>query len=814
MPFVTRLYEYLRTRRPGVRAALWLFLGILLVISLLNLRTLQVEENIGAMLPDGDSGVARDFALLQQAPFARKVVIHLQLRSEADPARAEKRILLHATTALHEQLPEPLFQNPISGPAQFDAAGMLRELGHFLPRLATTEDLARIEGRLQPERVEDYMQRALEQLLQPQGMVLKRQIQRDPLQFNELAQEKLRHLNPIPHTRVSQGNFVSAAGRSTLILADTPVEITDAAGAQELMQAFRSASEVLPPEVKAELISAHAYTLANARVIQADVKRVLFLSALAILLVFALVLRSVRAFAVYLIPLFAMLGAVQVTAMLFGSLSGITLGFGAVLLGITIDAALHVYFALRQGAGSVAARLQAVARPVSFGAFTTMGAFAVLLGSDLPGQRQLAVFAISGIAIALVLALVVLPHLVPPPIASAEALGERSHSRAHFCWCASPRRRAMVLGAWLLLVLTGAWYIQDLQVNGSLRQLSYTPADLRQSEEKLAQNWGDMRGRALIFAAAPDLEEALARNEQVWKVLQDEGLDDPAVSVAPLLSSAQTQDARLQRWVEFWETHAPTATQRIRRSAAGCGFAPQAFEPFLERLEENPPVLEPKHLRAWGLGQMLDALVQRPAARAEGFEGQYRVLTLVPDTPALVESLSRALGPIPGVTLVSQSRFGTQLAQAVGADFKRFILGAGLAVVVFLVLLFRRLPPVLLALIPVISGLVAMYGGMGWLGLELNMFNVVASILLIGLGVDYGIFMVCQGQERIHLASGRAILLSGITTLIGFGVLVFAQHPALYSIGITVLLGISAAVPAAVLVIPALQGQNHAAEDN
>ncbi|MCA1796427.1 MAG: MMPL family transporter, partial [Geobacteraceae bacterium] len=489
------------------------------------------------------------------------------------------------------------------------------------------------------------------------------------------------------------------------------------------------------------------------------------------------------------------------------------LGFGAVLLGITIDAALHVYFALRKGAGSVAQRLQAVARPVRFGALTSMAAFAVLLGSDLPGQRQLAVFAISGIAIALILALVVLPHLVQPPIAPEKVSTRKSHPRAYLRWCASPQRRALVIGAWLLLVLTGAWYIQDLQVNGSLRQLSYTPADLHQAEQNLAQNWGDMRGRALIFAAAPELVEALARNEQVWKVLQDEGLEASAVSVAPLLSSPQTQDARLQRWEEFWDTHASAATRTIQRRAAGYGFAPHAFAPFRKRLEEKPPVLEPERLRAWGLGQMLDALIQPPATRVEGSEGHYRVLTLVPDTPEVVESLSRALEPIPGVTLVSQSRFGTHLAQAVGADFKRFILGAGLAVVAFLVLLFRRLPPVLLALIPVISGLVAMYGGMGWLGLELNMFNVVASILIIGLGVDYGIFMVCQGHERIHLASGRAILLSGITTLIGFGVLVLAQHPALFSIGITVLLGISAAVPAAVLVIPAFQGQNHTVED-
>jgi len=122
-----------------------------------------------------------------------------------------------------------------------------------------------------------------------------------------------------------------------------------------------------------------------------------------------------------------------------------------------------------------------------------------------------------------------------------------------------------------------------------------------------------------------------------------------------------------------------------------------------------------------------------------------------------------------------------------------------------LLLLFRRLPEVLLALLPVLIGLLVMFGGMGWLGLEMNLFNVVASILIIGLVVDYGIFMVCHGQQEDELASSRAVLVSGLTTLGGFGALVLAKHPALHSIGLTVLLGISAAVPTAVLVVPAFR---------
>jgi predicted exporter len=65
--------------------------------------------------------------------------------------------------------------------------------------------------------------------------------------------------------------------------------------------------------------------------------------------------------------------------------------------------------------------------------------------------------------------------------------------------------------------------------------------------------------------------------------------------------------------------------------------------------------------------------------------------------------------------------------------------------------------------------------------------------------------MVCHGQQEDNLASSRAVLVSGLTTLVGFGALVLAKHPAMYSIGLTVLLGICAAVPTAVLVIPAFR---------
>jgi predicted RND superfamily exporter protein len=181
-----------------------------------------------------------------------------------------------------------------------------------------------------------------------------------------------------------------------------------------------------------------------------------------------------------------------------------------------------------------------------------------------------------------------------------------------------------------------------------------------------------------------------------------------------------------------------------------------------------------------------------------------RVLTLVPDTPRVVGALTEDLKALPGIRLVSQSRFGDNVGRAIIKDFSRYMLLTSILVLALLLVVFRNPSRVMLVLVPVVTGLVCMLGIMGMLGLEFNIFNIAATILIIGLCVDYGIFMVCRLTEGSNHAANKAVLVSGLTTLAGLGALALAQHPSMHSIGITVLLGIGTGIPAALLVIPAL----------
>ena len=233
----------------------------------------------------------------------------------------------------------------------------------------------------------------------------------------------------------------------------------------------------------------------------------------------------------------------------------------------------------------------------------------------------------------------------------------------------------------------------------------------------------------------------------------------------------------------------------LTNEAGALGFKPDAFAPFLDRLSRPAAFVNPGDLKALGLGEIVNSLIVKS-------EGRIYVVTVIPDTPFMADLIQHCDAEPGKIRLVSQVQFRQIISRAIADDFMRFILIASLVVCICLSLFFRNYKMVLMALIPVVTGVLFMVGVMGALGIAFNLINVIAAILIIGLAVDYGIFMVNKSSKGTDCCTERAVWVSGLTTLAGFGALVLARHPALNSIGLTVLLGILAAVPSALLVIP------------
>ena len=676
----------------------------------------------------------------------------------------------------------PLFSPPPppGGPAELAAL-----LPRALPAMATREDLERL-GAFSPQSVRERLTAAYALLLSPEGLGAKAFLRADPLGIAGPILARTSPLGMTPGARTSDRRLRGPDGRSLLLMFDSPVPMTDFGRARAMEELLQATAAALPPGVTMKSVSGHQYTLANSQTIRKDLATILTLSSLAIFGIYVWFLRTRLALFVFLVPMTVLVLATAGVSLMPGGVFAITLGFGGVLLGMADEYAMHIFFAVRQAGVDQARAVGAAARPVVMGGLATAAAFGVMAFSSLPGQRQLAIFCLLGIGASLVISLVVLPHLVTPrgttlpPLPRAPSLPAR-----------------VVLPVWLALIVLGAAGASQVRFDGSMNSLNYVTPQLQAAEEEIRQRWGDLRGKAIIFARGATFEEALERNEAVYRRLAGSLAPAELVSLAPVFPAAKTREARRRDWLAFWDgPDGRRMLEALRAEGARLGFSPEAFAPFVETTAHPGPAPDPDALRTAGFGGIVDALLL-PGA------GGVSLLTLAPDDGRAAAALAGA-GALAGVAVVSPKSFGVSISEALHREFLRYLFVASLVILGVVGLTFRGARDRLLALVPVFTGMIFMFGVMGALGMKINLFNIIATVLIIGLCVDYGIFMVSRAGGEADPATSRAVLVSGLTTIAGFGVLALAKHPALQSLGLTVLLGFGAAVPAALFVIPAL----------
>ncbi|MBA4389735.1 MAG: hypothetical protein C0399_02205 [Syntrophus sp. (in: bacteria)] len=784
--FFQVLYDFFARRR----ILLYVLTFAVIVIAALILRNITMNEDIAPLLPDGENEAARDFALLQKAPFADKILISLKAGQSTS-----KQSLVDTAERLTQAMSQPYFTGAVSGPASSSLEAIPQWLMNALPNTFTIKDQSAMEEILTPEIVRDRLKKAHAQLTSQEGMMLKPLVQIDPLDLKGFVLGKLSHVNIIPGMQLHDNHFISDDGKNTLVIARTPVKITDSKGSKEMLGQLRELiKKFVPADVEASTLSAYAYTMANAEAIKGDLVLILGSSSVAIFLLIMYFLRSWKGILVFLVPSSVLCLATAGTLLIYDSVSAVTIAFGSVLLGISDDYPILVYFALSNKERSAGNIVGAVARPVLFGGMTTIITFSVMLLSNLPGQRQLAIFCMIGVAVSLIFSLIVLPQLLQGLPGEKRYFGNKP--RGMFIL---PRK--WVVFCWIGISVLCLWQAGSLHFNGDLRILNMVPEEMKKTEQYFAKTWGNFQDNAILFAEGKDLQSSLQTNDRLFAYLSEKMPADKIISLAPIFPSEKTEASNRQRWKGFWAQGNERLANRLLADEGGkLGFSSTAFMPFFDMLKKEPRPLAANDLTAIGLDELYNSLVLRE-------KDKVLTLTLAPDTEEIVGLFDKDKNRPEGVRLVSQGRFRSIISKALVDNFFRYIIFALVVIIISVSILFRNLKKTILALMPVATGLIFMLGAMGLLGVEFNLFNIVATILVIGLGVDLGIFMVCNLSEGYEHTANLGILLGGLTSFVGLGALILARHPALSSIGTTVMLGLCGVIPSALFVIPALYGK-------
>lgn len=524
----------------------------------------------------------------------------------------------------------------------------------------------------------------------------------------------------------------------------------------------------------------------------------------------------------WLLALLAMILAatVGIGGLVLGSISVISLGFAAVLLGLAVDyAVVHYQEALAHPQMSVPEIRRAISPSILWAAITTISAFLVLNLGGLPGLAQLGTLVAMGIAIAALLMVVAfLPplfperrttsvarskqewwtYLIPPDERVAGALipVEPSYMRA-----------ASLVTALLILFAGAVLCVRRPGLDRTTQALRPQHGQAEQALDEVTACLGISQDPIWVIAAGN-------QEREVWEHLtQAEALLGQACS-NHLISSYLLPTALWPR-VEFQESNRATARwlgeqgPLLRETALYAGFNSNSL--FLtEELVSTWARAGSSTGVFWPTNQFSQWLLKRFMARTTN---EWLVMGLVSpitnrvEKPSLAE-LSSHLSES-RVLLSGWELLGTTTLKRVQDRLWLLVLPMVGMVLASLWFAFRRLTEVLLGVaVLCVSGL-CLLATMTLSGWSWNLLNLMALPLVLGTGVDYGIF-VQLGLRRhggdvrlVRRSIGRALLLCGGTAIAGFGSLAWSGNAGMASLGKVCAVGIGANMLIAVFLLPA-----------
>ena len=765
----------------AARLAAWAALCAALL--LFSARRIEFSTDITNFLPDGRGAeLAQISRELARSDLARTMVLQL---SADDPARA---------VAAAKELAESLRANPevawLRSGADPEFLRSAYEL-YFPRRLYFLSDAPETElpALLSDDGLRAQARRVHESLALPMSLLLKRVIPEDPLGAFERQSERLREGEPALTMR--DGVFTTRDGHFAVLLLATRHSAFDSVAQRPLLQAIDRELDALRarfgPDLVLEKSGANRFAVDAETRIRGDASWISTLSGVGVALLSLVFFRSLFSLGVVMVPgLVGLVVAMAAGLVVFGRLDGMTIAFGASLIGVTIDYPTHVLilWSLSERVESPWHVARRLAGSLVMAALTTIASFAGMAFTSFRGFRELGVFSTIGVAAAVVASLLMLPDLLPKrrkiqPV--SEGLARRLGP-----WILGlhERRGALALVPLAVLAL-GAVALPKLRWNDDLSQISRLNPELQAEDERVRERFSNFDAGRFVIALGTDADAAVARDEEVYARLTKlvaAGKLDGLQSLHSLFFPVALQERNLALL-----RASPDLARRVDAAFTSAGFRPGTTAPFAAALESPPPPLTLAELRASPLGELASSLVLE-------LDGRTAVITYLRGVRD-PDALRAAVADIPDVHFFEQHTFLNEIyARFRDQTLWQITLGSA-AVLLILIARYRDWRRATAAFLPSLLVPIIVLSGFALAGVQTNLLHAVSLLLVMGMGVDYGIFIVDSAEEGTEFgATLVSCILCALTTVLSFGTLAISSQPPLRAIGLTTGIGISLAL--------------------
>ena len=689
--------------------------------------------------------------------------------------------------------------------------------GHF-PAYIDTALYIHIDSMLTVEHMKCQMLQNRQDLTGNFGQMFPELIQMDPIGLRNLLAGQMKHISKdeTGSYHIVDGHFFVPDTTVCVAFLTPHYSATNTGQGSVLFDVLNELVEdfsITFPDVRVSYHGTPASGYYNAVQIKRDLIVTVGGSLLLVLVFLSVCYRNHDTIPLLLLPvLFGALFGLTAMYFLKGQFSLLALGIGAVVLGVAMSYVLHVLTHYKY-VDNPEQMLRDQVKPVCLGCLTTIGSFMGLIFIDTALLQDFGLFAAFAIVGTTVFSLVFLPQLLRP--------GTKQMNRRIFAVIdrinAYPfyRKKLLLVGIGMVtIVCLISYLVCGTQFDADMHNLGYK-AELTTHSENLLRNKTYATDKQKYFASTGQtMEEAIANLTVLshkLDSLQQMGLVKSYTHSEKIFIPLQIQQERIDAWKRYWTDERLSLVRRlIDGTALEAGLRPEAFQPFFDcaMADYEPDALYEAEIIPEGY---LSTLME------QSYDGGYLCFTSVRCANDVVRGktsdyyrICEAIASVPNLMVLDTYYYTTDTLISMNEDFN--VLQWVSMLFVFVVLLFSfhfNLKNTLIGFLPILLSWLIVLGAMILFGMKFNLINIIISTFIFGIGVDYSIFVMnglVGGEENTRLLGYHktAILFSAIILIVTVGSMLFANHPAIRSVGFSTLVGLVSAVVLSYIVQPAL----------
>ena len=778
---------------------------ILAVIGLFTagIYRLQFDTDILSSLPQSDPVLADARYVIMHHPVHDRVVVDVGNPGGDIDVLIEGAKLVEAKMRTSGLFKEVGFSN--IGQLMPE---LIRYIVDHLPILFEKKHLEEsVKPLLSSERIRQTMGDYLSSLHLLEGIGQTGLISDDPLALRNLVLSRLSFLSPAKGTRIHKGQLVSPDGKHILIIAEPLSSGMDTRFSRHVTALLDNISEELHGKYgrlngfTLTPIGAYRAALDNELSAKRNVKKAVLFSTIAIALLLFIGFPRPLIGLLSLLPAFAgTMMAIFVYSLFHPSISMLAVGFGGAIISFTVDYGITYLLFLDRPYETRG--LETTREVWSLGLLamlTTAVSFAFLSVSGFPALSQIGQFAALGVVFTYIFVHTFFPLLFPVvtpakrlPYLPLQRIVNRITS-SDGMW----KVYAALTFAVVMLFFARPEFRIDLNTMNAVSQETL-------SAEKLVRDtWGDIMSRLYLMLEGSDRQDLQQKGDRLAELLSQEveaGRLSQAFVPSMLFPGEEMARKNLAAWRNFWT---PEQVSRLRKivgeASRPLGFSHSAFDPFFALLNK-------RDLQGTDMPEKFSGLLGISVNKDRS--SWVEVATLTPGPSYNGEEFYKRFTATGLARVFDPALFGKQFESTLLSAFIKMAVIVGIITVLTAFFYFFDWQLTLLGMAPTLFALVCTLGTLNLSGQPLTIPTLMVSVVIIGMGTDYALYLVRSYQRYFDdydpsLGLIRlSVFLSFATTFLGFGVLALADNAMLKSAGLGLALGIGYSFLGAITITP------------